>query len=139
MPTAAPQPPMHHHITPADVFALGTPLQKVVVIVLLGSIIAALIVLAMKLAGGRRLNGGSAFLSGLRLGGPVVGGLGACSSMLMMALGVANAPMEVTLKMMAPGFAEAFLQVSLGFLAGAVAVVANWAVESRIDRQVLGV
>ncbi len=130
---------MHPHLTPVDVFAFGTPLQKVVVLVLLGSIVAALIVLGAKLAGGKRLNGGSAFLSGLRLGGPVIGGLGACSSMLMMTLGVANTPVEVTLKMMAPGFAEAFLQISLGFLAGAVAVFANWAVESRIDRQVLGV
>ena len=128
-----------HHLTPVDVFSFAEPLAKLVVIILVVSSLAALVVLAMKLAGGKRLDGGSAFLSGLRLGGPIIGGLGACASLLMMTLGVANAAVDVTLKMMAPGFAEAFLQVSLGFLAGAVAVFANWAVESRIDRQVLGV
>jgi biopolymer transport protein ExbB/TolQ len=132
-------PDIHHRITPVDVFADAEPLAKLVVIVLLAAMLAALVVLAAKLAGGKRLNGGSAFLSGLRFGGPIIGGLGACSSLLMMTLGVANAPVEVTLKMMAPGFAEAFLQVGLGFLAGAVAVFGHWAVESRIDRQVLGV
>lgn len=129
----------HHRVTPFDVFADAEPLAKLVMIVLLAAMLAALVVLAGKLAGGKRLNGGSAFLSGLRFGGPIIGGLGACSSLLMMTLGVANAPMDVTLKMMAPGFAEAFLQVALGFLAGAVAVFGHWAVESRIDRQVLGV
>ena len=138
MTPSVPNPAMHR-IALVDVFALGTPLQKVVVLLLLVSIAAALVVLAMKLAGGKRLNGGSAYLSGLRLGGPILGGLGAGFSLLMMTLGAANAPVELTLKMLAPGFAEAFLQVSLGFLAGAVAVFANWAVESRIDRQVLGV
>ena len=137
--TPSPAPSTLHRITPADVFSLAPPLTKLVIIVLMVSAVAALIVLGAKLAGGKRLNGGSAFLSGLRLGGPIIGGLGACLSLLMMTLGVANAPFDVTLKMMAPGFAEAFLQVSLGFLAGAVAVFANWAVEARIDRQVLGV
>ena len=137
--TPSPAPQTFHRITPVDVFSLASPLTKLVIIVLIVSAVAALIVLGAKLAGGKRLNGGSAFLSGLRLGGPVIGGLGGCLSLLMMTLGVANAPFDLTLKMMAPGFAEAFLQVSLGFLAGAVAVFANWAVEARIDRQVLGV
>jgi hypothetical protein len=128
-----------HHITPADVFALGTPLMKLVVVLLIAAIIAAFVVLILKLASGKRLNGGSAFLSGLRLGGPIIGGLGACSSLLMMTIGYANVPGDLPLKVLAPGFAEAFLQVGMGFLAGAIAVVCNWAVESRIDRQVLGV
>jgi hypothetical protein len=128
-----------HRITPVEVFDLGTPLSKLIVLVLLAAMLAALVVVAFKLAGGKRLNGGSAFLSGLRLGGPIIGGLGACSSLLMMTIGVANIAATVTLKTLAPGFAEAFLQLGLGFLAGAVAVVCNWAVESRIDRQVLSV
>ena len=128
-----------HRITPVDVFDLAGPLQKLVMLALLLAILAALAVLALKLSSGRRLSGGSAYLSGLRLGGPIIGGLGACASLLSMTLGVANVPIEVTLKMLAPGFAETFLQVGLGFLAGAVAVFAHWAVESRIDRQVLGV
>src|SRR5215469_13100831 len=127
-----------HPITPVLVFAFAGPLQKLVMIVLILSIAAALVVLATKLSSGKRLSGGSAFLSGLRLGGPVIGGLGACSSLLMMTLGYANVGKDLPLVALAPGFAEAFLQVGLGFLAGAVAVLCHWAVESRIDRQVLG-
>jgi hypothetical protein len=134
MATAVP----HIRITPVTVFELSGPLQKLVIVVLLVAMAAALLVLAMKLAGGRKLAGGSAYLSGLRLGAPIIGILGACSSLFSMTLGVANVPFEPTLKILAPGFAEAFLQVGLGFLAGAVAVFAHWAVESRIDRQVLG-
>lgn len=138
MPTSGP-PPHFHRLTPIDVFSDGTPLMKLVVIVLLLAMAAALVVLVIKLSSGRRLTGGSAFLSGLRLGGPIIGGLGACWSLLTMTLGYASIPGDAPLKVMAPGFAEAFLQVGLGFLAGAVAVFCHWAVESRIDRQVLGV
>ena len=125
------------HVTPLTVFEFAGPLQKVVVIILILSAVAALAVLAVKLSGGRRLSGGSAFLSGLRFGAPIIGILGACDSLLNMTLGVANIRVEPTLKMLAPGIAESFLMVGLGFFAGAVAVFANWAVEARIDRQVL--
>jgi hypothetical protein len=138
MPPSVPHAPFHR-ITPLDVFALAGPLQKLVVIVLLLSIAVALIVLAAKLSRGQRLAGGSAYLSGLRFGAPIIGILGACDSLLNMTLGYANIGGDAPFKVLAPGFAEAFLQVGLGFLAGAVAVFANWAVESRIDRQVLGV
>jgi hypothetical protein len=126
-------------LTPLTVFDYAGPLQKFIIILLIVAIVAALAVLALKLAGGKRLSGGSAFLSGLRLGAPIIGILGACDSGLNMTLAVASIPIEPTLKMLAPGIAESFLMVGLGFLAGAVAVVAHWAVESRIDRQVLGV
>ena len=56
-----------------------------------------------------------------------------------MTLGYANVPGEPPFKVLAPGFAESFLLIGLGLLAGTVAVLAHWAVESRIDRQVLGV
>jgi hypothetical protein len=128
--------PVHHHITPIDVFALAGPVQKLIVIALLAAAVAAVVVLALKLRD-RRLAGGSAFLSGLRLGGPILGGFGACLSLLNMTLGYANVPGELPLKVLAPGFAEAFLMVGLGFLAGVVAVLANWMVESRIDHSVL--
>lgn len=125
-----------HRITPMEVFALAPPVEKLIVIALLGSAVAALVVLVMKLQD-RRLPGGSAFLSGLRLGGPILGGFGACWSLLNMTIGYANVPGDLPLKVLAPGLAEAFLMVGLGFLAGVVAVLANWAVESRIDRSVL--
>jgi hypothetical protein len=126
-------------VTAWDVFAWAGPLQKAVVLTLVVASIAAVVVLAMKLASRQPLAGGSAFLSGLRLGGPIIGGLGACYSLLSMTLGYASVAGDPPLKILAPGFAECFLQVGLGFVAGAVAVFAHWAVESRIDRQVLGV
>ena len=129
--------PEHHPITPIVVFANSEPLQKVIIVALLASAVAAVVVLVLKLREGQRLAGGSAFLSGLRLGGPILGGLGACLSLLNMSLGYANVMGEPPLKVLAPGFAEAFFVVGLGFLAGAVAVFANWAVESRIDHSVL--
>ena len=132
-------PPVHHPITPVAVFAAGTPVMKLIVVILIVATVAALVVLAGKLRGARRLNGGSAYLSGLRLGGPILGALGASWSLLSMTIGIANIGADLPMRALAPGFAEAFLQVAMGFLAGAVAVLAHWAVESRIDRQVLGV
>jgi hypothetical protein len=129
--------PEHHRITPMVVFANAETLQKLIIVALLASAVAAIVVLALKLRGGQRLAGGSAFLSGLRLGGPILGGFGACLSLLNMTIGYANVPGDLPLKVLAPGFAEAFFVVGLGFLAGAVAVVANWLVESRIDHSVL--
>lgn len=131
-------PPLHR-ITPMDVFANAEPLQKLIVVALLASAVAALVVLALKLRGGQRLAGGSAFLSGLRLGGPILGGFGACLSLLNMSIGYATVPGDLPLKVLAPRFAEAFFVVGLGFLSGAVAVFANWVVEARIDHTVLKV
>ena len=129
--------PAHHPLTPVLVFANAAPLQKLIVVALLAAIVAALVVLAGKLKGGQPLSGGSAFLSGLRLGGPILGGFGAGFSLLNMSLGSANVPGDLPLKVLAPGFAESFLVIGLGFLAGVVAVLAHWAVEARIDRSVL--
>jgi hypothetical protein len=129
--------PVHQALTPIVVFANSAPMQKAIVVALLAAIVAAMAVAAEKLSRGERLPGGSAFLSGLRLGGPILGGLGACWSLFSMSLGYANVAGDLPLKVLAPGFAEAFLMVSLGFLAGVVAVLAHWAVEARIDRSVL--
>jgi len=126
-------------LTPFTVFQYAPPVQQFIIVVLILSIVAAAAILVLKLLPGRRLSGGSAFLSGLRLGAPIVGQLGACHAGLYMTLAVASMPVQPTLKMFAPGIAESFEMVGLGFLAGAMAVVAHWAVESRIDRQILGV
>ncbi|HXU99666.1 MAG TPA: hypothetical protein VG166_04135 [Caulobacteraceae bacterium] len=128
----------HAPLTPWTVFELAAPLQQGLMVALALAMAAAAFVLATKLRGGRRLDGGSAYLSGLRLGGPIIGALGAAFSLLNMTLGYASVPGDLPLKVLAPGFAEAFLQIGLGCLAGVVAVGAHWAVESRIDRQVLG-
>jgi biopolymer transport protein ExbB/TolQ len=130
MPSAA-------HLTPVAIFAHAATGQKLIAVVLLVSIVAAISVAALKLKDGQRLSGGSAFLSGLRVGGPILGGLGGCASLLSMSMGYANVPGEAPLKVLAPGFAETFFMVELGFLAGVVAVLAHWAVEARVDRSVL--
>jgi biopolymer transport protein ExbB/TolQ len=130
--TAAAEP-----LTPITVFQYAPPVQQFIIVVLILAMVAALVVLALKLSPGRRLSGGSAFLSGLRLGAPIVGLLGACHAGLYMTMAAASIKIEPSLKMFAPGIAESFEMVGLGFLAGAIAVVAHWAVESRIDRQVL--
>lgn len=124
-------------ITPISVVAHAETLQKLIILALVASAVAALVVLALKLRGGQRLAGGSAFLSGLRLGGPILGGFGACLSLLNMSIGYAFAPKDTPLQVLAPGFAEVFFVVGLGFLAGVVAVFANWMVEARIDQSVL--
>lgn len=124
-------------ITPIIVFANAETLQKLIILALVTAAVAALVVLALKLRAGQRLAGGSAFLSGLRLGGPILGGFGACLSLLNMSIGFANVPKDTPLQVLAPGFAEVFFVVGLGFLAGVVAVFANWMVESRIDQSVL--
>ena len=135
-------PEIHHDAHPSTVFTViqhAAPPQQIMMIALVAAILAAVAVLALKLASGRRLSGGSAFLSGLRFGGPIVGLLGACYSGFSMTLGIVNVGIEPTLRLLAPGIAESFLILGLGLLSGAFAVVAHWAVESRIDRQVLGV
>ena len=135
----SPHSALNAHLSPIGVFMDAPSVQKLIMIVLMIAIPAVVAVLAVKFSSGRRLSGGSAFVSGLRLGAPILGLLGACDAGLNMTLAVASIPIEPTLKMLAPGIAETFLMVGMGFFVGAVAVVAHWAVESRIDRQVLSV
>lgn len=85
---------------------------------------------------GPHMPGGSAFVSGLRLGGPLIGALGSSYTLLGATFGLAQFP-GVTLQIIAPGLAEAVLLLGLGLLAGAVGVLAHWAIEARIDRDVL--
>ena len=124
-------------LTPMGIFADAGPLMKLIMLALVAATLAAIAVCAIKLASGPRLSGGSAFLSGLRLGGPLVGFLGAAYITLSIFIGISSLPEPVSLKVAAPGIAEAILILGLGMLAGAVAVIANWAVEARIDRAVL--
>lgn len=119
------------------IVAHTAPMQKVLLLALAAATLTAVAIAVGKVAAGRRLAGGSAFVSGLRLGGPVIGALGAAYALMASAIGIANTPGEPTLKLLAPGLAEAGFMVWLGFLAGAIGVIANWAIESRIDRQVL--
>jgi hypothetical protein len=115
----------------------ATPTVQIIIAGLLAAILAAITICLMKLSTGPRLSGGSAYLSGLRLGGPLAGLLGAAYGGLNMTIGLSNVVGPVPLNILAHGFAEVMLMIVLGLLAGAVAVITNWAVESRIDRSVL--
>jgi hypothetical protein len=103
---------------------------------LLLATVAAIVVATRNLLGGP-INGGSAFLSGLRYGGPLVGLLGAALNGLwsFMAIAATDAPMPFSVY--APGLAEAMLVLVFGLVSGVVGVIAHWAVEARIDRVVL--
>ena len=100
-------------LTPALVFMDAAPFPKLIMLGLIGAVVATVAICARKLSAGS-LAGGSAFVSGVRLGGPLAGALGASYTALCSALGMANVPYEVTLKILAPGFAEAILLLGLG-------------------------
>ncbi|MEY4555489.1 MAG: hypothetical protein RL093_608 [Pseudomonadota bacterium] len=125
-------------ITLGNVFGDAAPSVKLVMLALVLSALAAVIVTVLKLASGRRLSGGSAYVSALRLGGPLLGLMGAMFVLLMGFIGIANAGEPVPVAVLAPGFAEAALLFLLGLMAGVVGVVCHWIIEARIDRTVLG-
>ena len=125
-------------LTLSGVFADADETMKGLMILLIAAALGAMVVTALKLASGRRLAGGSAFVSALRLGGPLLGLLGAIFVLLMGFIGIANVGVPVPMAVLAPGFAEAALLFFLGLLAGVVGVVCHWIIEARIDRTVLG-
>ena len=124
-------------LTLASVFADADETMKALMILLLVAALAAAVLTGLKLAKGRRLAGGSAFVSALRLGGPLVGLLGAAFVLLNGFMGIANAGQSVPMTVLAPGFAEAALLVFLGLFAGVVGVICHGVIEARIDRTVL--
>lgn len=125
-------------LTLGTVFFDAGPITKLIMLALVLGAGAAVVVTLLKLASGRRLSGGSAYVSALRLGGPLVGLMGAVIVLLMMFIGIASAGQSVPMAVLAPGFAEAALLFLLGLLAGVVGVICHWIVEARIDRTVLG-
>lgn len=124
-------------LTLAGVFADADETMQFLMVALVAASLAAIIVTGLKLAPGKRLNGGSAFVSALRLGGPLIGLVGAAFVLLMGFIGMANFGGPVPMPVLAPGFAEAALLFLLGLIAGVVGVVCHWIIESRIDRAVL--
>lgn len=124
-------------LTLSDVFADADESMKALMILLIAAALIAVVLTGLKVAGGRRLAGGSAFVSALRLGGPLLGLLGAVFVLLSGFVGIANAGAPVPMPVLAPGFAEAALLFLLGLLAGVVGVVCHWIIEARIDRAVL--
>jgi biopolymer transport protein ExbB/TolQ len=127
-----------HRLTLGNVFADASPEVKLVMLLLVVGALAAVIVTVLKLASGRRLSGGSAYVAALRLGGPLLGLVGAVFVLLMGFIAIANAGQPVPMGVLAPGYAEAALLFLLGLLAGVVGVICHGVIEARIDRTVLG-
>ena len=124
-------------LTLPGVFSDASELMKGLMILLLAGAIAAVVITVLKLARGRRLAGGSAFVSALRLGGPLIGLLGAAFVLLHGFVAIANVGEPVPMAVLAPGYAEAAMLVFLGLFAGVVGVICHWVIEARIDRTVL--
>lgn len=125
-------------ITLGDVFGDAAPSVKLVMLLLVVGALAGVIVTVLKLASGRGLSGGSAYVSALRLGGPLLGLVGSMYVLLMGFIGMANVGEPIPMAVLAPGYAEAALLFLLGLLAGVVGVICHWIIEARIDRTVLG-
>jgi biopolymer transport protein ExbB/TolQ len=121
----------------SDVFSDADETMKTLMILLIAAALVAVVLTGLKVAGGRRLAGGSAFVSALRLGGPLLGLLGAVFVLLNGFVAIANAGGPVPMPVLAPGFAEAALLFLLGLVAGVVGVICHWIIEARIDRAVL--
>jgi hypothetical protein len=124
--------------TPVSIIFDAAPPVQFLILGLLLSLLAAVFICLKKLMQGPRISGGSAFLKGLRLGGPLAGFVGATFTGLNMAIGLSNAKEMPPIQVLAPGYAEIAFLVLLGLLVGSVAVITNWAVEARLDRTVLG-
>jgi len=125
------------NLTVSNVFWDASPAMKAVMVVLVLASIVAIGLTAAKLRSGPALTGGSAFVSALRLGGPLIGLLGASWNALMSFLTIANIGVQPPFPVLAPGFAKSTMMFWLGLLSGVVAVVCHWAIEARIDRTVL--
>lgn len=123
-------------LTPIDIFVDASPSMKLIIVALIVGAVVAVGVTIRKVRSGRHLTGGSAYLSALRLGAPLLGLLGAAFNGLMGFIAIARfgAP---SMQVLAPGLAEAFLMLVLGLLVGVIGVLCHWVVEARVDRAVL--
>ena len=124
-------------LTVDTVFWDASLAMKAVMVVLVVAAIAATPLTAVKVKSGPRLTGGSAFVSALRLGGPLIGLLGASWNALTSFLAIANVGVQPPFPVLAPGFAESTLMFWLGLMSGVVGVICHWIIEARIDRAVL--
>ena len=124
-------------LTPASIFLDAAVPVQVIVVALIATAVAAVVVTIRKVASGDHLTGGSAYLSALRLGAPLLGLLGAAFNGLMMFIALARFG-DQPINVLAPGLAEAMFLVVMGLIVGVVGVICHWIIEARIDRTVLG-
>ena len=123
-------------MTSLDILRYADPTMQLLMLALAACAVTAIVVAVRKVLAGPGLSGGSAYLQALRLGGPLIGLLGATYNALMINIGIANFG-RTSYPVIAPFVAEAILLLALGLITGIVAVICNWIVEARIDRAVL--
>lgn len=123
-------------LTPAVIVRDAAIFPKMVLFLLATATVLAVVILAKKLRAGPNLAGGSAYLSSLRAGGPVLGLVGAGYGLMNSGIGVA-AVGPVPLHVVMPGLIKSLFIAVVGLVVGLIAITAHWAVEARIDRQVL--
>lgn len=121
----------------AGILINADPTMQAVMLVLIVGALGAIAITVRKVLSGPRLAGGSAYLQALRLGGPLIGLLGAAYNVLMINIAIANIGVQPSYPVLAPGVAEAVFLFVLGLITGIIAVICNWIVEARIDRAVL--
>ncbi|MDP3403200.1 MAG: hypothetical protein Q8S03_00840 [Brevundimonas sp.] len=123
--------------TTFDLIMLADPTLKGLMIALFLAVLAALAVTGRKVMSGPSLTGGSNYLQALRLGGPLLGLLGAAYSFLMTTIAIANIGQQPSYPVLAPSVTGAAFVVVLGLGTGLVALICNWIIEARIDHTVL--
>ncbi|WP_122465762.1 MotA/TolQ/ExbB proton channel family protein [Brevundimonas sp.] len=124
-------------MTTLDILLNADPTMKLMMLLLIAASLAAIGLTVRKLMTDQTLTGGSTFLQALRLGGPLIGLLGAAYNVLIINIAIANIGEQPSYPVLAPGIAEGALLFVLGLIAGLIAVICNWIVEARIDRAVL--
>ena len=115
-------------LTPAGIFGDAAPFQKLIILTLESAILAAAGISAVKVVRGQ---GGSSFVSTLRVAGPLLGMLGATYSTLNGFIGLSNVATPPPITVIAPGVAESLFVFGLGILAATVAVIGCWAMQAR--------
>jgi len=134
--TGVPGAALAQGITPITIFFEAAPSMKAIILALVIAAIAAVVVTIRKVASGPHLTGGSAYLSALRLGAPLLGLLGAAYNALLWFIAMARVGVP-EMQVLAPGLAEALFLVTLGLLVGVIGVICHWIVDARVDRAVL--
>lgn len=124
-------------LTPVVVFLDAAMPMQLIMLLLVAAAVGAVVIAARKVLSGPSLSGGSTYLQALRLGGPLIGLLGAAYNVMVGNMAIANIGEQPPYHVLAPGVAEASFLFVLGLIAGVVAVICNWVVEARIDRAVL--
>lgn len=124
-------------LPPESFFVKADLIPKIGMWGLIVASVAAIAITIRKVTAGPNIPGGSAFIAALRLGGPLVGLLGAVYTAFNLLVGITNIGRAGPFVIWAPALAEGMLILIVGLVAGVIGVVCHAVVEARIDRAVL--